>query len=289
MFADDPGLHIGTSSWSEASWVGAFYPAGMAARDFLGHYARSFDTVEIDATFYAAPAPSTVQGWRERTPDAFRFAAKVPRTITHERALVDAQDDMARFLEVMELLGPKRGPLLLQFPFQPRSAFPEAGPFLERLDGFLAGLPGDFRYVVEVRNRDWLDAPLVELCRRHRVALAWTDQAWMPGPRGWQRKCPLATTDFAYLRWLGDYRAMEKRTDRWDRTLVDRRARVTEWLPVLHALRAARVDVYGYFNNHFAGHAPASIELLDALLRGSEPPAQCHPVEPRWETPDLPF
>src|SRR5713226_5633573 len=80
-------LRIGTSSWSAESWEGAFYPAGMHPADHLAHYASQFDTVEIDATFYRTPTERTADGWRDKTPPGFLFAAKVPQVITHEKLL----------------------------------------------------------------------------------------------------------------------------------------------------------------------------------------------------------
>ena len=153
-------IRLGTSSWTGEGWVGSFYPAASQPQDFLALYARRFDTVEIDSTFYRIPAARTVEQWRERTPADFTFAAKVPQTITHEKMLVDAEQDLAAFLRVMDLLGDKLGPLLLQFPYFNRQKFRSLDFFLERLEPFLARLPKDHRWVVEVRNRNWLSEKL---------------------------------------------------------------------------------------------------------------------------------
>ena len=103
-------LRIGTSSWSAPSWQPVFYPEGMAPAGFLGHYATRFDTVEIDATFYRIPSARLVDGWRERTPEGFLFAAKVPQVVTHEKLLEDCGDEMDAFLKVMDRLGDRLGP-----------------------------------------------------------------------------------------------------------------------------------------------------------------------------------
>jgi len=81
-----PGIFLGTSSFTAKGWEGTFYPATMRSRDFLSHYARQFQTVEIDSTFYGTPSPSTVSGWNEKTAPDFIFAVKVPQVITHEKA-----------------------------------------------------------------------------------------------------------------------------------------------------------------------------------------------------------
>lgn len=133
---------------------------------------------------------------------------------------------------------------------------------MKRLDGFLATLPEGFRYVVEVRNANWVGRRLNEICRSHRVALAWVDQAWMPDPQQWAMRCEGPSTDFAYFRFLGDRKRIEKITTSWDSQVIDRSDRLREWAPILRDARSMGVDVYGFFNNHYAGHAPATIETF---------------------------
>jgi uncharacterized protein YecE (DUF72 family) len=107
-------LRIGTQGWNYADWVGGFYPGGTKPAAFLATYARAFDVVEVDSTFYAIPAAKTVRGWAERTPPGFTFTLKVPQQITHERRLVDADDLAAEFWDAARELGDKLGPVLLQ-------------------------------------------------------------------------------------------------------------------------------------------------------------------------------
>jgi Protein of unknown function DUF72 len=110
-----PGILLGTSSFTAAGWEGAFYPQGMRSRAFLSYYARQFQIVEIDSTFYGTPSASTVTSWNEKTPRDFIFAVKVPRLITREKVLVACEAVFDEFIERMSLLGDKLGPLL-QFP-----------------------------------------------------------------------------------------------------------------------------------------------------------------------------
>src|ERR687887_1637926 len=98
-------LYLGTQGWSYKDWLGVFYPKGTDQGDYLEEYAKHFNTVEIDSTFYAIPRETTVQGWRERTPAGFVFAAKFPQMITHEKMLADAQMETHAFLATMGLLG----------------------------------------------------------------------------------------------------------------------------------------------------------------------------------------
>jgi uncharacterized protein YecE (DUF72 family) len=101
----EPGLYLGTSAFTADGWVGSFYPAGMRSCEFLTHWAKTFPTVEIDGTFYGTPSPRTVTAWSERAPDDFVFAAKVPQVITHDKVLVDCDQEFDEFIDRMNLLG----------------------------------------------------------------------------------------------------------------------------------------------------------------------------------------
>ena len=259
-------LRIGTSSWSSTDWVGPFYPPGTRPERFIEHYASVYDTVEIDATFYRPPTKAQVRLWRQRTPAGFQFAMKTPRVVTHEQVLVDAMPQMRAFVEVASELECRLGPILLQFPYFNRRAFACADEFFERLDRFLDGLPAGPRYAVEVRNRAWVGAQLNEICRTHRVALVWVEQAWMPAAAQWRPLTEGASTDFAYLRWLGDRKAIEKITRTWAKPVIDQDRVIEDWVEVIEQLMFETKTIYGFFNNHFAGHAPASVEQLKRRL-----------------------
>lgn len=257
-------LHLGTSSWSSKDWVGVVYPPGTASRDFITVYAEQFACVEIDATFYRCPSRSTVRGWAERTPDHFRFAAKVPQTVTHEAELVDCQEPFGEFVDVMAELGPKRGPLLLQFPYYATAKRPPLDDFVGRLNAFLSASPPVGQLAVEVRNKTWLRPPLLDCLRRHNAALVLLDHPWMPDPAAYGPVEDVATADFGYVRWLGDRKGIERRTRSWNATVVDRTTELDAWVPVIRALLATKTvaEVWGFFNNHYGGHAPDSIRLF---------------------------
>ena len=209
----EPGLLLGTSAFTANGWPGAFYPPGMKPRDFLSYYARQFQTVEIDSTYYATPSASTVTNWYERTPPDFIFAAKVPQVVTHEKVLVDCEAEFDEFVDRMDILDEKLGPLLLQFPWFNKYEM-QADEFFRRLRFFLQrvkDLPA-VRFAVEIRNRAWLDKRLTDLLREYNVALALTDISRMPRP--WEKKqFDWVTTDFVYVRWLGDRKGMENVDD----------------------------------------------------------------------------
>ena len=258
-------IRLGTSSWTGEGWRGSFYPAGSKPHDLLPLYSERFDTVEVDSTFYRIPAASTVRRWRERTPAGFTFAAKVPQIITHEKMLVGAEEDLAAFLEVMDLLGDKLGPLLLQFPYFNKQKFPGLGFFLERLECFLAQLPKGYRWVVEVRNRSWLCEKLYALLRKYGVALALVDHAWMPRPAEWFEAGDPVTANFVFMRWIGDRRGIEERTTVWNCTLMDRTEELGDWVKVLSKAGQGVDVMYAYANNHYGGYAPDTVELFRRL------------------------
>jgi uncharacterized protein YecE (DUF72 family) len=248
-------LHLGTQGWNYPAWVGPFYPDGTRAVDFLRLYARVFPVAEIDSTFYAIPPVSTVRGWASRVPDGFRFTAKLPQEVTHERRFVDAADVLLAFCDRMRELGPKLGPILIQC--GPDFAPSEAGA----LTAFLAHLPSDLQFAIEFRQAAWIRKRTLALLTAHRVALALSDGKWIP--RDWLlRLCSMPTADFAYIRWMGPDRQL---TD-YSHLQRDRTAELEAWAAMLPTLQAQVLDVYGVMNNHFAGHAPASVRMLQQQL-----------------------
>jgi uncharacterized protein YecE (DUF72 family) len=270
MLATPAGMRLGTSAFTAAGWPGTFYPAGMSPRDYLSYYAQRFDTLEVDSTFYGCPAASTVRRWYDKTPAGFIFSAKVPQSITHEKCLRDCGAEMSEFITTMELLREKLGPLLLQFGYFGRGVFRGAEEFLELLAAFLDDLPKSHRYVVEIRNKEWLTAEFLEVLRECGVALALIDQSWMPvwmnDAEEWRRRgLDLVTTDFSYIRWLGDRKGIEEITKSWDKTVVDRLADLQKWVEACVVIRRRGTEIYAYANNHYAGHGPATLALFAEL------------------------
>jgi uncharacterized protein YecE (DUF72 family) len=262
---DQTILRLGTSAFTAAGWAGSFYPEDLPERDHLSYYAQHFDAVEVDSTFYRMPAASTVRGWYEKTPQGFLFAAKVPQQITHEQMLVDCKEEVAGFLKVMDLLKEKLGPLLFQFPSFNRTKFKSGGEFVARLQPFLKSLPAGYRFAVEIRNRQWLDAKFADTLGERGVALALVDHPWMPRPAELFAKFDPLTADFAYIRWLGDRKGIEEQTKTWDRVILDRRPLLLEWVEVCRRIARRKIQILAFANNHYAGHAPATIEMFRQL------------------------
>ena len=263
-------LHLGTSSWSSEDWVGVFYPPGTPAAGYLTEYAKQFDTVEVDATFYRTPSASMVRNWRDRTPTGFHFAAKVPRSITHDKVLEDCSAELKEFLGVMDLLGDKLGPLLFQFPYFNKRTFAKPDDFLARLQPFLAKLPSGYSFAVELRNKNWIGPHLLDMLRKKKIALALIDHPWMTPIGQLAANFELVTSDFAYIRWLGDRKGIEEKTKSWDRLLVNREREMELWIPEIRKLLAQGLRVYAYFNNHYAGFAPGSITLFQQVWKRLE-------------------
>ena len=272
-----PPIFIGTSAFTAAGWEGTFYPEGTQPADFLRYYAQHFNSVEVDSTFYRTPTKATVQGWADKTPESFIFAAKIPQVITHEKVLVDCDAEFKQFMEVMDILGGKLGPLLFQFGYFNRTVFRGVNDFLARLRPFLKKLPKDHKFAVEIRNKNWLVPQFIEALRERGVALALIDQSWMPRPVQWFEKLDPITADFTYVRWLGDRKGIEERTKIWNEVIVDRSHELSEWAEILGKVHKRKIQIYAYANNHYAGYSPATVEMFRDLWRRQ---TRAEPVQP---------
>ncbi len=261
-----PLLRLGTSSFTADGWNLTFYPPGLNSRDYLSYYATQFATLEIDATFYRIPATSTVRGWYNKTPEDFLFALKTPQEITHEKILFDVDAIFNEFLRATEPLAEKLGVILLQFPYFNKRTFASVHDFLVRLKPFLEKLPQQPRFALEIRNKFWLEPPLLDLLARHNVALALIDHPWMPLHKEYSARPELITTDFTYVRWLGDRHAIEKFTKLWDKTILDRSADLEEWSKACRNFMNRKISVFAFANNHYAGHAPATLRLFTNMM-----------------------
>ena len=260
---------LGTAGWSYKDWIGPFYPPGTASGDMLHSYAQRFRCVEVDSSFYGIPAKRTVEAWRKRVPMGFAFCPKFPKSISHDAFLVGCEQDLTTFLERMSLLEGALGPMLLQFPYFNKKSGVDLAAFLERLEPFLDLLSEwmlpHMRVVVEVRNKTFLREGLFAALRKRNVPLALIDHAWMPSPDQQREKKGMLTSDFAYVRLLGDRYGIEKLTKTWEREVVDQGWRISSWADWVRELAPDR-EVFAFANNHFAGFAPASVQKLHEAL-----------------------
>ena len=142
--------YLGCPIWGNKDWKGRFFSRDARPADFLSQYASVFDTVEGNTTFYGIPTHDTVKKWAHAVPDRFRFAFKFPRSISHDKRLSRAEAETAQFFEVLAPLGERLGPFFLQLP----PNFDDL-PVLER---YLAALPAEFHYAIELRHPAFYDA-----------------------------------------------------------------------------------------------------------------------------------
>jgi uncharacterized protein YecE (DUF72 family) len=251
-------IHIGTQGWNYDGWVGSFYPRSARPADFLELYCKAFETVEIDSSFYAIPSATAIASWYKRSPENFSFSLKLTNEITHVNRLQDSEEILLRFCERVRGLAEKLALILIQLPpdFSPRS--------LPALEKFLPQLPPDLRFAIEFRDRHWLLDDIGEyvtgLLKAHHVALTLTDGKWF-ARETMIHLTQQPTADFAYVRWLGS----REITD-YSRIQIHREAELEQWQQGFQTLQQNVSQIYGYFNNHFAGHSPASANQFKELL-----------------------
>ena len=196
-------VRAGTSGFSYKEWKGSFYPEDLPQRGWLSHYAGQLPAVEINNTFYRMPKREVLEGWAAQVPEAFRFAIKASRRITHIRRLKDASEEVGYLLGNLAFLGDRLGAVLFQLPPNLRADRPRLEAFLDLLD---ESTPAVF----EFRHESWRDSAITALLRDRGVALcvAETDdeparELTAPAPLGYMR---LRRSDYdpaALAAWNG--------------------------------------------------------------------------------------
>lgn len=257
---------LGSQSWTAEGWEKSFYPKGLERKHWLTYYSGHYDAVEIDATFYAIPRRSTVQTWREIVPDNFRFAAKMVRTITHEKQLLGVEKELNIFLSIVGELRKKLGVILIQLPYFNKKAFENYEAFHERLNSFLEMLPKELRFAVEIRNRQYLQKSLFDTLRRHNVGFTLQDIRYMPPPAEIMKNYEIVTTDFVYCRLIGDREGIEAETLTFDKEIWPRNKELADWASILIQLSSQAQRVFAFINNHFTGYAPGALARLKAAM-----------------------
>ena len=243
-------VRIGCSGWQYRHWRGNFYPAALPPSRWFQQYARTFDTVEINNSFYRLPSPETFERWREQAGGAFLYAVKASRFLTHMKKLKDPEAPLDLFFDHATHLGPRLGPVLYQLP-------PRWPLNLERLHHFLDALPSasgstgsaGIRHAIEFREPSWYDERVFELLRRYQVALCLHD---MPG----SASARFVVGPFVYVRFHG----VTKYAGRYGDDHLE------DWADWLAACAEEGLDVYAYFNNDTGGHAPRDAVRLRELV-----------------------
>jgi uncharacterized protein YecE (DUF72 family) len=255
--------YLGTMGFAYKAWRGLFYPPEMASQDYLAAYSRIFNAVELDSTFYGVPRLELVSRWSEQVPAEFKFCPKTPKTITHQFQLSQAVHDMLNFLKVIRRFGDKLGPVLLQWP--PDFTNQQSSD----LEAFLKALPTDIRYACEFRHDTWYAPETSDLLTQHRVA--WVSVDYVHSPRHID-----PTTDFLYIRWLGQHGRFER--GRGARLEVS--AQLEWWREAIKPHLNQIPAIYGFFNDDFAGHGPDTCNQFKEIVGL---PAQ-YPDFPRQST-----
>jgi uncharacterized protein YecE (DUF72 family) len=245
-------LYVGCSGWSYDGWLRHFYPSNLDRKDFLKYYSQVFDFVEIDSSFYNAPNVFMTKRWASLTPDNFRFTAKFPRSITHERRLADPEKELRYFFDVMRPLRTKLLALLLQLP--PSLTAKEG---LKKLEALIHMLDPDFRYAVEVRHTSWFDnKDVYKLLSDNNICLAWSQLDTIQTPAE-------LTSDFLYLRFIGDRSIDEKD---FGRIQKNRLKELQRWSENVNKLKNKTKFAIVAANNHYAGFGPATANSFRKML-----------------------
>ena len=253
-------VHVGTSGYSFADWVGPFYPKGTKSGDFLNYYAGQFGCVEVNSTYYRIPNPRVLSLMERKTPDGFRFVVKLNQAMTHEGSV-----DPALYREFLAVLEPLKDAgkfhgLLAQFPWGFKKDDGNKA-HLERLRELLPGEP----LWIEFRHDSWMHPRLPDWLRERSLGYCAVDEPRLPG-----LVPPVVhlTTDTGYVRCHGRNEATgwgRSGGDRYDYDYAERE--LQEWVAKIRALADQAKQTYLFFNNCHAGQAARNAKLMEELLR----------------------
>lgn len=253
---------VGTAGYAYKDWKGVFYPPGLSEREMLPFYARHFDFVEINTTFYRMPTPRLLEGMRDRTPPGFLFFIKAPQVFTHERdqATPEVFAEFRAALEPLVAEG-RLGGVLAQFPSSFRCG-DEGRDYLRELRDRLPDVP----LAVEFRHRGWVeDERTFHLLDEERLAYVCVDE---PAFKTLVPPVVRATADFGYVRFHGrNYKKWwvhDKPEERYDYLYSEQE--LAEWVPRLRGLERGTGRVYASMNNHRGGQAAINGRMLKELL-----------------------
>jgi uncharacterized protein YecE (DUF72 family) len=236
-------IHIGTSGWHYDHWEGAFYPEGMAKKEYLEFYAQKFHTAEINNTFYQVPQKTTLKSWRNAVPKHFIFSVKASRYITHMKKLKDPKQPVSKFLTQIEALGEQLGPILFQLP-------PRWSVNLKRLDSFLRALPSGFRYAFEFRDSSWCQERVYDLLSEKRAAFCIYDFDRRQSPKK-------VTTEFVYIRLHGPEGPYKGQYDT---------SFLSGWAGAISTWVRKKKEVFCYFDNDQSGYAAQDALNLTGMI-----------------------
>jgi len=242
-------IRIGCSGWSYGDWVGPFYPSNSKPAEFLKLYSKVFDCVEVDSTFYRVPAPDLVKQWYSSTPDSFVFCPKLPKRITHDLHLEGAEAYLNHFSDRLSLLGEKLGPFVIQLPpsFKREKDSVTLSRFVENIDDRQ-------KFAIEFRHKSWFSDDVEKLLERKNICQIWSVNQYLTTPAP-------TTSDFVYLRFVGD-----RTINQFDKLQKNQTESMKDWNNRLGELGDDVRERFVFFNNHFAGFGPGSVNEFRRLM-----------------------
>lgn len=250
---------LGTMGFAYTDWEGTFYPVGLDTSKYLAYYSRYFNCVEIDSTFYGTPRRATVNKWYCETPSNFRFSLKVPQQVTHQRNPHTYKTELNLFLAAVSNLEEKLGVVLFQFP--PDFDVTQRDFFVK----LIGDLPLEFRYAIEFRHKSWFDRGEFPLCRERGICVVANDYPGLPMQI-------VSTANFLYLRWVGQHGKYPHH--QFEREQMQ--GRLLQWKELID--NADVKEIFGYFNNDYAGCAVQTLKRFIQLL-GKHTESEPHPEQ----------
>jgi uncharacterized protein YecE (DUF72 family) len=247
-------FYVGCSGWSYTAWQGPFYPSNMDNSKWLEYYSKVFDCVEIDSSFYRIPSIFTVKNWSKITPSKFRFTAKFPKVITHEKRLKNVDNELRLFFKAMEPLHSKLLALLIQLP--PSLDITEG---LQGLREIIPILDNRFRYAIEIRNHSWFQDLAYNFFANNNLCMVWSQLVGIRIP-------PIVTSDFLYIRFIGDRTIQEKN---FGRIQKDRTLEMRKWSRQLMRVQKEETKLNLAIvtaNNHYAGFGPVTANMFRKII-----------------------
>ncbi|HHO58587.1 DUF72 domain-containing protein [Oceanithermus desulfurans] len=267
-------LYLGTGGFSYPYWKGIFYPPGLKPRDYLWHYARHFNAVEVNASFYHVPAAKTFAGMLERSGGRVRFAVKVHRSVTHAR---DATDELyARLFEATRPLAEAGvlGPFVAQFPYAFHRTPANRRYLLEVARRFEGR-----RLAIELRHASWAREPVWDAFRE--LGLVWVSADYPP-LAGLPQSGLVVTAPVAYLRLMGRNAAKwwdhQEREERYDYLYAPEELR--PYARGLAAHAGELQEAWVIFHNTPRGQALANLGTMKDLLAEQGLVAPIEPPRP---------
>lgn len=253
-------IYIGTSGFSYEDWVGPYYPEGLDKKDWLAFYAKEFNTLEINFSYYRMPAPRTLAQMAQKVPPEFLFTIKATKEMTHTR---DADPSLfPKFVNALQPLidAAKFGAVLAQFPSSFHNT-PENVDYLKAFRGHLGNLP----VVVEFRNAQWLQEETFRLLREEQLGFCCVDE---PRLKGLLPPVAEATSDVAYVRFHGrnakKWWQHEESYERYDYTYKPEE--LQEWTPKIEKLNTEASKTFVFANNHYRGQGIDTARQLRLML-----------------------